>query len=118
LDFIEPVQLASRYFGNQYILVVTNSIIKWVKARALCTNTTIVSTKFLYDHILMRFGCPLTIVTDQSTHFIINDVICYLTNYFILKHTNSTVYYPQRNGEAKSTNKKFGTLLMKLVNEN
>jgi hypothetical protein len=76
----------------------------------------IVIAKFLYDHILIRFGCPLTIVTDQSTHFI-NDVICYLTNHLILKHTNSTIYYPPGNGQVKFINKVFSTLLMKLVNE-
>jgi len=79
----------------------------------LCINTVVVTTKFLYDHILTQFGCPLTIIIDQGTHFI-NDVICYSTSHFILKHTNSTIYYPQ----AESINKVFGTLLMKLVNEN
>ncbi len=50
-------------------------------------------------------------------HFI-NDVIKHLTNHLLLKHMNSTTYYPQWNGQAKSTNKVFGTLLTKLVNEN
>ncbi len=81
------------------------------------TNITVVTTKFLYDHILTRFGCPLTIVTNQGTHFI-NDVIRYLINHFILKHINSTVYYPQGNGQLESTNKIFNTLVTKLVNEN
>jgi hypothetical protein len=31
---------------------------------------------------------------------------------------NSTTYYPQGNGEAKSNNKVLGTLLTKLVSEN
>jgi hypothetical protein len=87
-----------------------------VEARALCTNIIIVTSKFLYDHIFTQFGCPLIIVTDQGTHFI-NDVICYLTNHFIVRHTNFTTYYPQGNGQAESINKVFGTLLMKLVNE-
>jgi len=65
----------------------------------------------------MRFGCPLTIVTNQGTHFI-NDAIRYLTNHFILKHTSFTIYYPQGNGQVEFTNKAFGTLLTKLVNEN
>jgi hypothetical protein len=77
------------------------------------TNTHVVITKFLYDHILSRFGCAFTIVTNQSTHFIKN-VIRYLIDQLILKHTNSTIYYPQ----AKSTNKIFGTLFTKMVNEN
>jgi hypothetical protein len=65
----------------------------------------------------MRFGCSLTIVIDQGTHFI-NDVIKYLTDHSILRHTNSIVYYPQGNGQAESTHKVFGTLLTKLVIEN
>jgi hypothetical protein len=59
----------------------------------------------------------LTIVIDQGTHFI-NDAIQYLTNHFIFRHTSFTIYYPQGNGQAKSINKVFGTLLTKLVNEN
>ncbi len=88
-----------------------------MEVKALHTNITVVTTKFLYDHILTRFGCPLTIVTNQGTHFI-NDVIRYLINHFILKHINSTVYYPQGNGQLESTNKIFNTLVTKLVNEN
>ncbi len=71
----------------------------------------------MYEHILTSFGCPLTIVIDQGTHFI-NDVIKYLTNHFILQHIIYTIYYPQGNGQAKSTKKVFGTLQTKLVNEN
>jgi hypothetical protein len=73
--------------------------------------------KFLYDHIFTQFGCPFTIVIDEGTHFI-NDIICYLSYHFILKHTSSIVYYPKGDGQAKSTNKVFGTLHMKLMNEN
>jgi len=65
----------------------------------------------------MRFGCPLTIVTNQGTHFI-NNVIIYFIDHFNFKHTSFIVYYPQGNGQTKSTNKVFGTLLTKLVNEN
>jgi hypothetical protein len=81
-----------------------------VEAQALHTNIVVVTTKFLYKHILTRFGCPLTIVTNQGTHFI-NDAIKYLNEHFTLKHTSSTICYPQGNGQAKSTNKVFGILL-------
>ncbi len=94
MDFIRPIKLVNCYFGNRYILVANDYVSKGVEARVLRTNTIAITTKFLYDHILTRFGCPLTIVIDQGTHFI-NDVICYLTDHFILRHTNSIVYYPQ-----------------------
>jgi len=63
------------------------------------------------------FLSNLTIVTDQSTHFI-NNVIKYLINHFIFKHISYIIYYLQGNGQVESTNKVFGTLLSKLVNEN
>jgi hypothetical protein len=69
-----------------------------VEAKKLCTNTIIVTMKVLHDHIFTRFGCPLTIVTDEGTHFI-NDGIHYLIDHFILRHTSSTIYYPQGNGQ-------------------
>jgi hypothetical protein len=88
-----------------------------MEAIALHTNTSIVTMKFLYDHILIWFGCPLIIVTNQGTHFI-NDVIRYLTDHFILRHINFIVYYPQGYGQVESINKIFGKLLMKLMKDN
>jgi transposase InsO family protein len=115
--FIGPIKSVSCYFSNQYILVATDYATKWVEARTLHTNIVDVTMKFLYNHIFTRFGCPLTILTNQGTHFI-NDVIHYLTDHFILRHINSIVYYPQGNGQGESINKVFGTLFTKLVNEN
>jgi hypothetical protein len=81
----------SHYCDNQYILVAIDYVTKWVEDKALRTNVTTITAKFLYDHILTWFGCPLTIVTNQGTHFI-NDIICYLTDHFVLRHTNFIVY--------------------------
>jgi hypothetical protein len=81
------------------------------------TNIAAVKTKFMYECILTKFGCLLTKITNQGVHFI-NDAIKYLTNHFFLKHVSFTTFYPQGNGQVKSTNKVLGTLLTKLVNEN
>ncbi len=80
--------------SNYYILVATDYATKWVEACAVRINATVITPKFLYEHIFMKFGCPLTIVITQGTHFI-NDAIRYLIEYFNLKHTSSTIYYPQ-----------------------
>jgi hypothetical protein len=117
LDFVGPIKPTKIYTQNKYISVATNYVTKWVKRRALKTNTTIVTTKNLYECILTKFKCPLTIVIDHEVHFN-NDAIKYLTNHFLLKHVSSTTYYPQGNGKVESTNKVFGTLLTKLISEN
>jgi hypothetical protein len=68
-----------------------------VEARALKTNLVVVITKFLYECMLTRFGCPLIIVTNKGVH-VINDAIKYLTNHFLMKHVSFTTYYPYGNG--------------------
>jgi hypothetical protein len=50
-------------------------------------------SKKLDEWILTKFGCPLTMDLDQGVHFI-NDVIKHWTYHFLLKHVNSTTFYP------------------------
>jgi hypothetical protein len=54
--------------GNKYILVAIDYATKWVEVKALRTNIVIVTAIFLYEYILTRFGCPLTIVINQGVH--------------------------------------------------
>jgi len=93
LDFVGQIKPVRRYTENKYIIVATNYVIKWVEAKALRTNGIAITTKFMYECIVTRFGCPLIIVIDQGVHFI-NDAIKYLTNHFLMKHVSSTTYYP------------------------
>jgi hypothetical protein len=73
LDFIG----LSKLTRNKYILVATHYATKWVEAKAFKTNIIIITTIFLDEYILTKFGCPLTIVIDQGVHFI-NDIIKHL----------------------------------------
>jgi hypothetical protein len=77
LDFIGLIKPIRILMKNKYILVATYYATRWVEAKALKTNIVIIIVKFLYEYILTKFGCPLTIVIDQGVHFI-NDIIKYL----------------------------------------
>ncbi len=111
-DFVGPIKLAKRYTWNKYI--ATYHAIKWVEAKALRINIVVITTIFLYECILTKFGCPLTIFIDQGVHFI-NDAIKYLKYHFLMKHVSSITYYLKGNMQVESTNKVLGTLLTKLV---
>jgi hypothetical protein len=52
LNFIGPIKPASFFSGNWNILVAIDYATKWVEAKTLHTNTTVVTMKFSYHHIL------------------------------------------------------------------
>ena len=116
LDFVGLVK-KTWHIGKRYILVATDYATKWVEARALRTNSAQETAQFLYESVLTRFGCPLHLVSDQGSHFL-NGTIQVFTEHFLLRHTTSTTYYLQGNGQAKSTNKVIVKMLQKLVNNN
>ncbi len=64
LHFVGLIKLVGRYTRNIYILVATNYATKWVEAKTLRTNTVVITSKFLYECIFTRFGCPLIIVIN------------------------------------------------------
>jgi hypothetical protein len=117
LDFVGPIKPTKNIHGTNIFLFAIDYVTKWVEVRALRTNIVTIITNKLYECILTRFKCPLTIITDQGVHFI-NDAIEYLTDHFLLKHVSFTTYYPKGDGQVESSNKVFGTLLTKLVGEN
>jgi hypothetical protein len=41
-----------------------------VETKALRTNIMVVIAKFIYEFIIIRFGCLFTLESDHGTHFI------------------------------------------------
>jgi hypothetical protein len=69
LDIIGPIILTRKLTRNRYILVVIDYATKWVEAKVFKTNITIFTVKFMYEYILTKFGCPLTIIINQRSTF-------------------------------------------------
>ena len=59
---------------------------------------------FIKENIIVRFGVPHKIISDNGTPFVNNDVRKML-EFYQVKHHRSSPYYPQRNGQAKAINK-------------
>jgi hypothetical protein len=114
LSFIGPIKLTSHYSNNRFILIATNYASGW--RWELCAPTQLLLLQSFYMTTFSPNLVAHWLLLLIKVHFI-NDVICYLINHFILIHFSFTIYYLEGSRQAKSTNKVFGTLLTKLVNE-
>jgi hypothetical protein len=64
LNFIESIKLVGRFTCNKYILVATNYSAKMDGSENIPNEYTTMIVKFLYEYILIRFGCLLILVTN------------------------------------------------------
>ena len=69
------------------------------------------------EKIITRFGCPITLISDQGSHFI-NKTITALTEQFKIDHRRSTTYHPQSNGAIEAFNKTLTKGLRKFCKTN
>ena len=97
-----PVNPPSR--GYIWILVATEYFTKWAEAVSLRKATEGVVTNFIKENIIIRFGVPHRIISDNGTPFVNNNVRKML-EFYQVKHHRSSPYYPQGNGQAEVTNK-------------
>jgi hypothetical protein len=64
LVFMGPIEPPAGHTKNCYIIMATDYTTKWIEARALKDNTAKSTTKFLYEKIIMKFGCPVELIND------------------------------------------------------
>ena len=79
-----------------------------------CSATTAV--KFLINDVILKYGTPTCILTDNGTHF-----TAQLMNNFFQQlgviHLYSTVYHPQTNGQIERFNATMDGKIAALCNE-
>ena len=68
LDFIGPIHPSSTA-GHTHILMATDYFTNWVEVIPVKQTTSEVVCNFIKQNILVRFGVPNKIVTDNATNF-------------------------------------------------
>jgi hypothetical protein len=99
---------------KRYILVATKYVTKWAEALATKTGNAKTVAKFLYENIIIRFGCPKELVSNRGTHFL-NSTIKQLTTKYLIKHRKSTPYHLRANGQTEKTNGILCKIITKTV---
>ena len=112
IDFLGPFPTS---FGNLYILLVLDYVFKWLEAIACPINDAIIVVGFIQRNILSRFGAPITIISDEGSHFA-NKVFAKLMNIYGIRHVLGLAYHPQSNGQAEISNKEIKKIMEKTVN--
>ncbi|XP_021971564.1 uncharacterized protein LOC110866727 [Helianthus annuus] len=67
VDIVGPFPPAPRKL--KYLTVTIDYFTKWVEAKPLAKITADNAKKFLWEHIVCRFGLPLYLVSDNGTQF-------------------------------------------------
>ncbi|CAF1393603.1 unnamed protein product [Adineta ricciae] len=115
MDLWGPVRLYAT--GNRYVVVLTDSLSKYVIAKALPTNSAYDTASFLLKHFILAHGAPLQLITDQGVHFN-NKLMLNLMQLTGIKHDFSTTYHRESDGQVERFNATFCTQLAKYYDEN
>lgn len=115
LDFVGP--LPETRSGSKWILVAIDNCTKWPVARACARADVKTVAQFLYDEILMNFGCPDEILTDRGAQFMAQVLELYMENQKI-HHLKTSAYHPRTNGLVERLNGFIQKMITKYTYEN
>ena len=85
IDFVGPINPRAKKSGARYIIIATDYLTHWAEAQPVKDYSTATAAKFIFDNILLRFGCPRILMSDQGSHFL-NKTIEVLTEEFQVYH--------------------------------
>ncbi|GKU90939.1 hypothetical protein SLEP1_g4880 [Rubroshorea leprosula] len=87
-----------------FLVVAVDYFTKWIEAKPLSTTTERKIEELLFNSILCRFGIPKRIIADNGPQFRAAALRSFCDDYGI-ELALTSMYTPQSNGQAESTNK-------------
>jgi hypothetical protein len=111
IDYVGPLPRTPS--ENRYVFAITDMFTRWVTAVALPSCTAQVTEEALFKHYICRYGVPVSILSDDGTHFR-NQLLQSLEYKIGINHIFSTPYHPQSNGVIERCNATFIPQIAKL----
>src|SRR4051794_1598048 len=98
---VGPLKKSSKG-GRTHLLVVVDKFTKWIEAVPITSSTTLTAVNFIKS-IILRFGVPHNIITDNGTNFTTAEFqnFCHELG---IRINYASVAHPQSNGQLEKTN--------------
>lgn len=112
IDFIGELPTTSN--GNRWILMAVDYATNWPIARALQSATADEIVKFIYEEIVMKFGCPVEVVSDRGANFL-SKILKQYMHKIRSKHMFTSAFHPRTNSKCERLNQTFKHMLTKYV---
>ncbi|CEP06777.1 hypothetical protein, partial, partial [Parasitella parasitica] len=113
LDFVGELPTTTN--GNKWLLTAVDYLTNWPIARAVPVASMEAVADFIYEEIVMRFGCPSEIITDRGANFTSGLVEAY-TKRIGTNHKLTSAFHPRTNSKVERYNGTIKQMLRKYVN--
>ena len=100
--------------GSKYILTVMDNFTKFVEAIPMINQEAISVARALVDNVIVRYGAPLQILTDQGTNFE-GDLFRGLCKLLGIDKVRTSSYHPSGNGLIERFHRTLNAMLGKVV---
>ncbi|CAF5024393.1 unnamed protein product, partial [Rotaria sp. Silwood1] len=115
MDFHGPITPTTKH-GNKYIILLTDVLSKFVITKAVRDCTASTAAQFLIEEVILKYGTPKCILTDNGTHFTAT-MMTELFKKIGITHLYSTPYHPMTNGQIERFNATMDAKIAALSNE-
>ena len=114
-DILGPLLCTPR--GNKYILTITDHFSRWVEIFPIPDQTAETVARVILNEVIARFGCPITIHSDQGSNYE-SRLFAELCSLLEIRKTRTSVRNPKCNGQTERFNKTLTRMIRSYLTDN